>query len=66
MGVTVFTIQEKCAAVEGHIMNVHECNIPTAYFKWKFQQPWRRQVQSQVKQILGSLVSYTLNVTIMW
>jgi len=23
MGVTVFTIQEKCTAVEGHIMNVH-------------------------------------------
>jgi hypothetical protein len=33
MGVAVFTIQEKCTALEGHIMNVHECNIPTAYFK---------------------------------
>jgi len=33
MGITVFTIQEKYTAVEGHIMNVHECNIPIAYFK---------------------------------
>lgn len=33
MGVTVFTIQEKCKAVEGHIMNIHERNIPIAYFK---------------------------------
>jgi len=60
MGITVFTIQEQFTAVTGHIMNVHEGNIPTAYFKWKFQQPWRRHVQSQVKQILGSLVWITL------
>jgi hypothetical protein len=33
MGITVFTIQEQFTAVTGHIMNVHEGNIPTAYFK---------------------------------
>lgn len=33
MGITVFTVQEKCTAAEGHIMNVHECNIPTTYFR---------------------------------